>query len=183
MSPVFRPFHGATVPCSMFLFLFLQFQVIFLIFLKPFFVSWDFDIHTRILLYVQYLARCRDSNPRCCNCSLVCHQWATHTLSLSFFTIFLNIWYYYCRINHHFGQNWFILKVGKTHIGDHLFPPWTQLILKGFSNVALHYEIFPGVGIHKCYPFLPSSFTVHCKNQGKYRTALVNTSKDFSNIF
>ena len=30
------------------------------------------------VLYVQYLAGCRDSNPSCCDCSQVCSQWATH---------------------------------------------------------------------------------------------------------
>ena len=32
----------------------------------------------RFLLYVQYLAGCRESNLSCCDRSQVCYQWATH---------------------------------------------------------------------------------------------------------
>ena len=56
---------------------------IFLFFFKTLFVPrFPYSV-TGFLLYVQYLAGCRESNPSCCDRSQVCYQWATHIIFCS----------------------------------------------------------------------------------------------------
>ena len=56
------------------------------------------------LLYVQYLAGCRESNPSCCDRSQVCYHWATHiplNLLIKIYVVNYNcgtIQYIYCTI-------------------------------------------------------------------------------------